>query len=95
MDNLKPNILPLCLCLRQKHPLKNETRRCVEEGRQEGLDTYGMKIFISLIAYPIYKSSHTKLKESKSKLKKKKGQTSLLPCIGILFYFPFFVEDLG
>ena len=66
MDNLNPNILPFCLGVRQKHPLKNEIRRCIEEGRQEALDTFKMKIFISLIVCPLYISGHTILKGSKN-----------------------------
>ena len=65
MDNLKPNILPFCLCLRQKHPLKNETIRCTKYERQETLDLFEMKIFISFIIYPLYMSGHTLFKGSK------------------------------
>ena len=91
MDNLKPNILPLCLLLQQKHPLKNETRKCIEEWRQEALNTFEMKIFISLIVGPLYMYGHNTIEGIK---RYKNKVLPIFPFIAILSTPPFFGVDL-
>ena len=47
MDNYEPNILPLCLCLRQKPLLKNEKK--ISEEKETIDNGHLMKISISLL----------------------------------------------
>ena len=58
MDNLKPNVLHFCLYLWQKHLLKNEIRRCTEGGRQDVIDTLGLRNSISFDRLPVLHLGH-------------------------------------
>ena len=86
MDNLKPNILPFCICLWKKHLLKNETRKCTEEMRKETLDALGLRFSISFDGLPVLHLSHIQCEGIKNDYRK------IIPSLVSFVFSPFFAE---